>query len=127
MAFNLDWEKHGVVKEFSGSVTTEEIQVATLQVEASDRFDSCRYVINDFSACESITVNHEIIRQIAVVDGAATRTNPNIKIAVVTTMPGVVEMAEAYANSPHHSYPTRIFSTIEGARLWVTGNDLKEA
>jgi len=126
MAFKLNWEAHGVVKDFSGAVTVEEIQVATLQVEASDRFDTCRYVINDFSACVSITVNHAIIKQVAAVDGAAMRTNPNIKIAVVTTMPEVIEMAEAYANSPHHSYPTRLFSTMEAARLWVMG-DRKEA
>jgi hypothetical protein len=123
MSFNILWEERGVVKHFNMQVTVEEVQVATLRVEASERFDSCRYVINDFSACTSIIVNHDVVKEIAIVDGAAMRTNPYIRVAVVTTMPEIIEMAEAYANSSYHSYPTRIFSALQEARHWAMAKD----
>ena len=123
MSFNLLWEERGAVKHFSGYVTAEEIQAATIRVEASERFDSCRYVINDFSACTGTSVNHDVIKEIAVVDGGAMWTNPHIRVAVVTTMPEIIEMAEAYASSPYHSYPTRIFSTMQEARIWAMTKD----
>jgi hypothetical protein len=46
-------------------------------------------------------------------------TNANICVAIVTTCPKVIAMAEVYARSPLNPYPTSILATLQEARDWI--------
>ncbi len=121
MAFELVWEPRGVYKRFYGYVTDTELMDSVVTIESDARFDGLRFVINDFLGVEGFAVSEDNILTISAIDNAASRTNPNIKIAVVATDQRVHDLANIYADSPLNAYPTAIFPTPDAARTWLGG------
>jgi hypothetical protein len=119
MAIEIDWEPRGFVRRFRGFVTGAELMQSVAAVGGDPRFDDLRYVINDCRAVEGFDVTAEKIRLVAALDGAAARTNPRVRIAVVTTDERILDLAAMYAASPLAPYPTRCFPSLEEARTWL--------
>jgi len=122
MAYEINWEPRGVVKRFFGIVKAGEVLAAVVRVEADERFDSLRYVINDLSSVDGFEITHGEVEEVAAIDKAASLTNPGIRIAVVATLPEIVMAARAYATSKFNVFPTRIFATQFEARRWLSGS-----
>ena len=122
MSYEIIWEPCGVIKRFFGHVTSHDLLQSVLEIEMDARFDELRYCINDFLGITGISSSPQDVEEIAVVDKGASLTNPRIKIAVVTTSPEVISLANEYANSSLNSYPTRIFSSRDEAGLWFAAN-----
>lgn len=123
MGYELKWEARGVIKCFFGRVDSDQVMRSVEATEADPRFDNYHYVINDFLSCTEFSLSEERLEEIAAIDGAAARLNPRIKVAVVATLPSVIEAAKQYATSPLTSYTTRIFSTLEDARKWIESKE----
>ncbi len=120
MGFEIIWQSpNGLIKRHFGHVTGSEIFAAVVRIEADSRFDTLRYVINDFSECTSISVAPGEIEEIAAIDHAASMSNPNIRIAIIATQPEVIAQGKAYANDPLTNYKTRVFSSIDEAEPWL--------
>ncbi len=119
MSYELIWEPRGVTKLFFGHVTADDLVQSVKSVHGDSRFDSLRFVINDFLGCKELSVTAEAVDEISAVDGAAAMSNPNIAIAVVATAPAIVDLASQYAQSPMNAYPTRIFPTQVEGRAWL--------
>lgn len=122
MPYNIVWEAHGVIKQFSGLVNGEELLRAGTDTEADPRFDSYRYVINDFLDCTGFSIASPVVEEIAAIDWAASRANSRIRVAVVATAPEIIEASRQYAASPLNVYPTRIFPTMAEARAWLASS-----
>lgn len=120
MSYELIWEQKGVVKHFFGHVTCQEILAAGNKSQGDHRFDRYRYAINDFLDCTKFENDSSVLEEIAAMAGAAERTNPNIKIAVVAKLPEIIAAFGHYAKVPLQSYPTRLFSTLAEARAWIS-------
>ncbi len=120
MGFAVVWEQpSGLIKRHFGHVTGRDVLEANRMAEEDFRFDSLRYVINDFSECTQISVSPIEIEEISAVDRAAALTNPNIRLAIVATHPDVVAASTAYANDPLTPFATRVFGSINAARSWL--------
>ena len=119
MSFELVWEPRGVVKRYFGRVTGEEVFAAGIQSQGDHRFDQNRYAINDFLDCTEFVFDQKVLDEIAAFAGAAEISNPNIKIAIVATLPTVVAATMEYIGLPLQTYPTRLFATREEARAWI--------
>ncbi len=120
MGYEISWEPpNGVIKRHFGGVTGSDVLAAITKTEGDERFETLRYVINDFLDCTGLTVSSIEIEEIAAIDHAAAATNPNIRVAVVATHPDVVATANSYANDPLTIYPTRVFSSMSVARSWL--------
>ncbi|MBS1132336.1 MAG: hypothetical protein H6R16_3338 [Proteobacteria bacterium] len=120
MAYKISWDSpQGVVKRYFDQVTGAEVLAANTKVESDSRFDHLRYVINDFLGCTGLTVSLPEIEEIAAIDYSAALINPNIRIAMVATLPEVVAAANAYANDPLTTYTARVFTTMAEARTWL--------
>jgi hypothetical protein len=120
MGYEISWEPpNGVIKRHFGEVTGGEMLAAISKTEGDERFDTLRYVINDFLDCTGLTVSPMEIVEIAAIDKAAAATNPNIRIAVVATHPDVVVAANNYADDPFTIYKTRVFASLSAARSWL--------
>lgn len=122
MGFELNWHPKGVTKHYFGWVTGEDLLRSLEQTEADEHFDSLRYVINDFLAIDGVlmeTIHPELIEELAAIDKAASGMNPGIKIAIVATDPNVLNLAQAYVDSKFRSFPTRLFSTLAEAKVWL--------
>lgn len=121
MSYEVHWEPRGAIKRFWGDVSSNDLIRSVIETEADARFDSLRFVINDFREVSRITFSAEDVGEIAVMDLGASRTNPAIRIAIVAHTAEVVELGHQYANSPLNVYPTQIFATMDEARAWVNG------
>jgi hypothetical protein len=119
MSYQIDWEPRGVVKRFFGHLTDHDMLQSVLDTESDRRFDDLRYVINDFSSITGSSVEIPTIEDITIADQGASRSNPSIRIAVVTSSPEIRALAECYARSPLNAYETRIFATEAEARNWL--------
>ena len=119
MSFELVWEPKGVVKRYFGRVTGEEVFAAGIQSQGDHRFDQNRYAINDFLDCTEFVIDRKVLDEIAAFAGAAEISNPNIKIAIVATLPAVVAATKEYIGLPLQTYPTRLFATRAEARAWI--------
>ena len=120
MPCEIEWQMpNGVIKRHFGHVTGRELLSAVIETEADHRFDSLRYVINDFRDCTGLTVSQDDIVEIAAIDHAAAVTNPNIRIAVVGNHPDVVAAATAYANDPLTAFTLRLFGSMDEAQSWL--------
>ena len=120
MSYELIWEPHGVVKRFFGVLTGRDIVESVERIEADPRFDACRHVINDLLAVERVDVSATDVEYVAAIDRGAALTNPDIRVAFVTTSPRLVALAEQYAEGGQSAYPTRIFDALVVARAWAT-------
>lgn len=120
MGYRIIWESpQGVVKRHFGQLTGAEVLAANTKIESDPRFDSLRYVINDFLDCTGVTVSAPEIEEIAAIDHSAALINRNIRIAIVATHPEVEAASKAYANDTLTAYTTRIFGTMADARAWL--------
>lgn len=122
MAFEIAWELRGVCKRFFGHVTDEELMQSLIKVESDHRFDTLRFVINDFLEVEGFAVTEDNVLLLAAIDKAAALTNPNIVIAVVATDAQIQALARLYATSPMSVYSTEIFPNLAEARAWISAN-----
>jgi len=119
LGYELHWEDRGVVKRYFGQVSSEELLAPVVATEADKRFDTLRFVINDFLEAKSIAFTQAAIDLIAAHDMGAAATNPNIKVAVVAAQPEVIDLVQRYMQVAVRAYPTSIFSTMAEARAWV--------
>ncbi len=120
MSLRLHWEPpRGLVKHHFGHVPDAEVLEGNRIAEADARFDTLRYVINDFTDCDSLDTSRTDIETIAAIDGAASISNPRILVAIVATDPDVVAASKAYAESPLNAFATRLFPTMNQARAWL--------
>ncbi len=121
MPFELIWEPKGLHKRFYGSVSTPEFLESIHSLQGDSRFDSVRYSLNDFSDVRDFDISLQDVKQFAAYGAGAYFTNSNIKIAVVTDNPRIIELVKHYGSLPFSKYPLQIFPDIEGARAWLQG------
>ncbi len=120
MGYEITWEQpFGVIKRHFGQVTGTELAAAVAETEGDERFDTLRYVINDFSGCTGLNVTLAEVEEIAAIDHVAASMNPDIRIAIVAPLPEAVAVANAYANDPLNAYMTSVFHTMAEARTWL--------
>lgn len=122
MSYENIWEEKGVYRKYSHCVTSKELFQAMEDVHSHALFDSVRYVINDLLHVTDHDVTSEDIITLAAIDKAAALTNPNIKIAIVATMPTIKILASLYGDLISSSpYTSEVFTNLDDARNWVTG------
>lgn len=119
MGYELIWEPRGVLKRFYGQVTDGDISGSVARVHGDRRFDTLRYVINDFRDGTGHEVPLHAVEEIAAIDDAAAISNPHIRVALVAATPDFIELANQYAGSTLKIYPTRVFSSLDEARSWL--------
>lgn len=119
MGYEVLWEPRGVVKRFHGHVSREDMLEPVIRIAADMRFDTLRYVINDLLDVRSIDFTAADVTEIAALDMAGSLSNPRIVVAVVATLPAILELVPVYAEPGTHGFPTACFATVAEARHWV--------
>ena len=123
MPYKHTWEPYGIYRKFDGELTGKEFLQAVQEVEGDSRFDSIRYVINDYLDTANIEISTNEVNLIAAIDNAAYISNPNIVIAQVTTNPIMEKIIAIYTQTPVKSpYLSINFSYLEEAREWIHKN-----
>ena len=120
MAFELVWEPDGVLKRFSGTVSADEFLRSVKQIQGDSRFDDVRYVINDFSGAAADKLCEETLTELSAMQYGAYASNPNCRIAFVTTDQAFAESVKRILLSPDMmSYQVEVTPTLSEARDWL--------
>ena len=124
MPYEVSWEPLGVVARFSGVFSDEDLIAEQWEVYANPLFPAMKYLIVDLSLVEKFAVSSETVRTVAVSDKRASETNPDVKIAVITSAAVIRGMSNIYAITHEvsgGSWTTKIFEREEDARAWAGG------
>lgn len=119
MALELIWENEGVVRKFSGHLSTLDIQRSVEEVHADARFAALKYSINDFLSVTTVDVSKAALAHAAFKTIGASRSNESILVALVATASEVISLAGFYSSPSYMPYPAKLFDTVEGARQWI--------
>ena len=121
MPYENTWEEKGVYRKFYNGINGKELIQAAEDVIEHELFDSIRYVVNDLLAVTEHDVKTSDVLILAGMDRDLANINPNIKVAIIATLPTIQTLASLYgdlmANSP---YPSKIFTNLDEARDWVS-------
>lgn len=120
MTCEMTWERRGVYKRFAGFVSYEEYARSQERVLGDPRTDDLRYIINDLREMEGYSVTREQLEYLAAFNRASSYSNPEVRIAYVTTDLKIILLLKAAALVS--TYPLKAFSTLEAAREWAAEN-----
>lgn len=121
MAYEVRWEDHGVVFEFSHVVSIDDLTKATTDAETDARFATADYVLVDYRRIESCRVVPDEMNMVWAQDYVARLENKRVRKAVVTTRSDVLALARQYAHSyGPGAFEVRTFDRIEDARHWLS-------
>jgi hypothetical protein len=122
MPYEISWEPLGVVFRGSGVILDEDSIAANEELHANPLLPVMKYVIIDYSLIEKFDLSSELTRMGADRDRIAAETNPDVKIAIITSSAFVRGMANMYAiyhEVKGGSWTTKIFECEEDARAWA--------
>ena len=119
MAFEIIWEPLGIYKRFWGFVSIPELIESVAGPRGDPRFDSLRYVIYDFLAVHAHEITDQAIAGIAAVSIGGHASNPNVRVALLTTDNAIKDLAWQFASLTLASYPIQIFQQPADARAWL--------
>jgi len=124
MSYKTTWEKKGIVWEYSGVVSPEDILNSNKEFYQDSKSDSTTYQIVDLSNIDNIDLDEFSVEAVAAMDFAESLSVRNVKVAFVISVPGIKEAINKYielAVKLQTSWSFKIFDDINSAREWVSG------
>lgn len=120
MPYRIEWEEHGVLMTFAGTVTADELNASNDELYSDPRFDRLRYQIADFLAIERISLEIDDVIGVSFKDLAAARTTEGVKVALVMVEPELLKLGAAYKELVKRgTWQAEIFSDQGQARAWL--------
>lgn len=121
MPYTTHWTAQTITWTYSGKLTGDELIQSNMEVYGDPRFDDIRHQIVDLRGITENLVGDSHMRTVAHLDMAAARSNPKIKIAVITHNRKGMEMSDTYDSHTVSKSPwvTKAFCTIEQAHEWL--------
>jgi hypothetical protein len=122
MPHTITLEETGLYREFSGTVSGEEILESNFHLHTLPQFHQFKYVINDFSAMRDHSIELAHTHAYATSDQVIATTKESLRIAMVVTRPDHVELARHYLGLMAEShFECNIFHNLAQARAWAHG------
>ena len=126
MAFELKWEKKGVMMRFSGVASDHDLRQSNLDVIDDPRFETLEYEIVDFTGVTKFDFSAAVLRWTADFDSTASKRNPSMRIAIVgeqSLLMGLANMYRTHFDIDGGLWEQGHFATVDKARSWLTGED----
>ena len=120
MAHTIDWKTDGIMRVFTGNLNPEEILTSNFEICNHPAFSTIKYIINDFTAVTSITVDNEHTKIFALTDDIISSTKGKYFIAIVATQDKHIALAKNYQKEMKNTvFASEIFETVGDAQKWV--------
>ena len=120
MKHTIEWLRKGVLITMIDELTGDDVHQISERLNADSRYDSLRYQIWDFTKVNEINIKAGDVEKIAAFDRASTLTNPNIKLAAVSTDETIQTLTSLYqAIMMDSPWETKIFLSLDEAQNWV--------
>jgi hypothetical protein len=103
-------------------MTDEDLIESNKEVYANPQFPNIRYEIFDVSGVTQFEVSSKAVSQVGAMDQEASRRNPNVRVAIITSEPFAIGLSRLYSRSHKAmggTWRTEMFDTEEAARNWA--------
>ena len=123
MAYDIQWMDKGVIITYQGLLNTYAIAQLNNTLYSDNRFDDCRYIIDDYLKADISPLNELTSKKSAATDYGASKSNPNLKLAMVIKGSRQIELANIFIctiNKLHCTWECKIFGTLTEAKAWCT-------
>ena len=117
MPYTTKWEDNIFLATFSGNTNALEFNRCDESLNADENFDTCRYVIFDFSQVEEFNLQIDEINEIAAMDYASSLTNKKLTVLLVIDDEDIETLA-GYYKQEISSLPweVSVFKTLNEAQ-----------
>lgn len=118
----IEWMDRCVHWIFQGPLTASSVIETFGELYGHARFDETRVQIRNYSAITSYEISVADVQKIAAFDRAASKSNPNMKIALVVSTENENHEALAYlydAELYDTPWQVAVFSSLEAALEWA--------
>lgn len=119
MPYALHWEPHGVYKKFTGIVTGPELLLSVIEVASNIKFRGLAYELSDYLSAVETTFSQDALNEVRAVRIGSFKTNPNIKVAIVTMDPQIQQRIYSTIAARLTLHQTRVFSATADADAWL--------
>ena len=119
MSYVLVWEQRGVVKTFTGFISSQELADSFQAVTGHFKFDEIRYIISDFTAATCVTIDASAVEALVIARVGTYHTNPRVRVAVVGGSEAARFVAATNDGPLQGTRETRLFMTLALAREWL--------
>lgn len=117
MAVDLTWEMRGVVRQFSGFVTSDEFVATAHQIESHPDFDRLVYLIDDFTASSGNGIDAEALEEVGAICFGVRASKKTLRVFIVTPSPADrFQALSAQAGPTGRGFETMIVPTMAVAR-----------
>ena len=117
MSISLHWEPHGVLRTCRGPIGFEEYMQSIAELHNHLRFDSLRYIIEDFTLAEVVRITPDEVDMVIASTIGAAYSNPHIRMAAVAQSEPLRQLLGQFFHlSP---YVNRLFDDLQAAREWI--------
>ncbi|HEY5308427.1 MAG TPA: hypothetical protein VIK97_07965, partial [Casimicrobiaceae bacterium] len=105
----------------------DEFVAASQEIAADPDFDTLRFIVVDFSGVKEHTIDEATLQDVAVIRIGSMATNPNVRIAMVTTDHGFAMLTQSANVDPFvGTHEVKVFATValwrasgcSNSRLW---------
>ena len=123
MPYRTTWHERGILWEFYGDVTAQEIEEANDEFFRDERSGWAMYQIIDARRVTSVAWSDRDIRKTAAFDIGAQHTIKNVKVAYVSRDEEIISKLEQYvaiSRRMNSSWQFKGFADIDDARAWAT-------
>jgi hypothetical protein len=124
MPCKTTWETHGILWEYYGEVTGDEIDTVNSRFFRDERRHDVDYQIIDASGVTGTDWNARDAHLIAAKDFGVQREVQDLKLAFIATEPAFSALVDEYiaiSERLETTWEFRRFDTVEEARAWVEG------
>ncbi|WP_309381586.1 hypothetical protein [Cerasicoccus frondis] len=122
MPYRTNWEPGGFIMIFFGQLSAEEIDEANEAFFRDPRSDLARFQLVDCSGVTKLTASQQDMSRTAAYDLGASRSNPRMQLAFISTLPEMTLGIEQYievSKRLNSTWAFAIFVDEASAREWL--------
>jgi hypothetical protein len=119
MPYTIDWEPEGVVKRFTGLVTSAELVASVHEIATNVKFRQLKYEISDYLGSSGTDFSQNALNEVRAMRISSFQTNPRIRVAIVTHNPEIQERIFSTIAAKLTLHQTRVFTAVEEANIWL--------
>lgn len=121
MPYTIKYEPNGVYVAFTGQISFKEILQATYEFWQQPDFERMDYEIFDYLDVTSLEISEYDAVEMAVRDDVASKITRRSQIAIVTTLPAIIEQTDIYRRTlKDKSVEVLVTDTVDDARKWIS-------
>jgi hypothetical protein len=120
VAYTIEWRKFGAVKQFTGTVSFDDVMKSEREITGNTKYMELWYVVSDFLNAHHPGMTDSERREVRALRLGGFYSNPRIKFAFVTNDLSVKNAIEKSVFDGETLHATHVFKTMGDAMAWAT-------